>query len=335
MKDFAAFQQLINTPKHIAIVMHHRPDADALGASLGLAAFLKKHHHHVSVIAPTPYPAFLDWMPGSNEVVVASQGQQTQATALLQKADVICCTDFSALHRIHTLGDSVRDATATKVVIDHHQDPEHFADLYLWDTKAAATAEVIYRIIESLGQETLIDAALAECLYAGIMTDTGCFRHSNTTATSHLITAKLIQRGADVVKVGRLIYDNNSLSRLKFLGFAISQRLTVLEKYNTAYFALPKEDFKQFDLKTGDTEGLVNHALSIKGITLAALLREQPDAIRISLRSSGDIPVNTWAKEHFGGGGHKNAAGGTSSLGFKDTIAKFEAIVKKHQKILT
>ena len=336
MKDLVAFRQLLEAPKRVAIIMHDRPDADALGASLGLATFLKKHRHQVSVIAPTPYPTFLNWMPGSLEVLLASQQQHAQATtACLQAADVICCVDFSALHRVHALSSSVRNATATKVVIDHHQDPEDFADLYLWDNQAAATAEIVYQIIKHFGEAAHIEPAQAECLYAGILTDTGSFKHANTTATSHLITAELIRQGADVVKVGKLIYDNNSLNRLKFLGFAISERLVVLEAYNAAYFAISKEDFQKFDLKTGDTEGLVNHALSLKGIVLAALFKENPEAVRISLRSSGNVPVDQWAKKHFGGGGHKNAAGGISTSGLAATITKFETVVKEYQSTLT
>ncbi len=335
MQATPSFKQLINTPKHIVIITHDRPDADALGAGLGLATFLKKKQHQVSVITPSPYPSFLAWMPGNEAVIVASQGQRARSLELVKNADVIFCVDFSSLHRINELGELVKNASATKVVIDHHQNPESFADLYLWDVKAAATAEIVYQTIESLGDEALIDQNIAECLYAGIMTDTGLFKNPNTTATSHLITANLIRKGVDIAKIGRLIYENNSLIKLKFLGFAISHRLVVMKKYNTAYFALKKEDFKEFNLRTGDTEGLVSHALALKGIVLAALIKDKRDAVRISLRSSGVIPVDIWAKEHFEGGGHKNASGGISFLSLEETVAKFEAMVKANQPILT
>lgn len=335
MRDISSFKQLCDTPQRVAIIMHHRPDADALGSGLGLAAFLKKKHHQVDVIAPSPFPRFLAWMPGASEVIVANQGRHDEAVACLQQADTIYCLDFSSLSRINALGEALDSAKGTKVVIDHHQDPEQFADLYFWDTKASATAELIYQIIEAMGEVSLVDSNIAECLYAGIMTDTGSFRNPNTTINSHTATAKLIQHGADTTKVYRLIYENNSLERLRFFGFAITQRLFVLKEYNTAYFVIKEEDFEGFNLKTGDTEGLINYALAIEGIVLAAIIKDKKDIIRISLRSSGEIPVNEWAREHFSGGGHKNASGGSSSLSLEETVEKFKDIVKDNKHILT
>lgn len=334
MQDLSAFQQLCNTPQHVTVIVHHRPDADALGAGLALAAFLEKKQQRVTVIAPSPYPSFLAWMPGDRELIIANQGQHEQAVACIQKTDLICCVDFSSLSRINALGEAVAASKAKKVVIDHHANPESFADLYFWDTKAAAAAEIVYRIIEAMGEESLIDKTIAEHIYAGIMTDTGSFRNPNTTVDSHLITAKLIQRGADTTQVYRLIYENNSINRLEFLGFAISQRLVVLEEYNAAYFVITQEDFKQFDLKVGDTEGLINYALTTKDIVVAALIKDKKDIVRISLRSSGNVPVNEWAQKHFDGGGHKNASGGSSTLSLEDTVAKFKDILKNNKQLL-
>jgi phosphoesterase RecJ-like protein len=228
----------------------------------------------------------------------------------------------------------VSNATATKVVIDHHPTTEKFGDLVFRDISAAETAELLYEIIEALGVQNLVDRDIAECLYAGIMTDTGSFRHPNTTAKTHRVTASLMRHGADVTKVSRLIYENNTLSRLEFLGFALSHRFVVLKEYNTAYFFIKVEDYKKYHLQTGDTEGLVNHALSVKDIVFAAVIKEKKDAVRLSLRSSGEVPVNAWAKEYFEGGGHKNAAGGVSYLTLEETIAKFENLVKTKQKYL-
>ena len=202
------------------------------------------------------------------------------------------------------------------------------------DTKAAATAELLYEIIEALGVQSLVDQDIAACLYAGIMTDTGSFRNPNTTEKTHRIAAHLLQHGADAARVSSMMYESNTLSKLAFLGFALSHRLVVLDAHHTAYFYIKEEDYKKYHLQTGDTEGLVNYALSIKGVVLAAVIKEKKDAIRLSLRSSGEVPVNLWAKEHFSGGGHKNAAGGVAYLTLEEAIAKFVALVKDKHEIL-
>jgi phosphoesterase RecJ-like protein len=220
------------------------------------------------------------------------------------------------------------------VLIDHHLDPEKFADFELWSTKAAATAELIYELITDLGDRKYIDQEIAECLYAGIMTDTGQFKHPNTTKNVHLVTADLIELGADIAKVGRYIYDNNSLDRLKFTGYALNNKLKVIKDLRTAYFWISSEDLKKYKSKTGDTEGLVNYALSLKGVVFAAVIIERPETIRISLRSKGDFSVNDFAKDHFSGGGHPNAAGGKSDLSLEETVAKFEKIIKAYKQQL-
>ena len=334
MENISAFKKLLSTPQNIVITVHQRPDGDALGTGLGLSALLKKLGHQVHVIAPTAYPAFLNWMPGEPEVIVCAEGQQERSFELLNKADIIFCVDFPTLNRLNEMEPVVRSATATKVVIDHHPTPEPFGDLIFRDTKAASTTELLYEIIEALGYQDLVDQDIAECLYTGLMTDTGSFKHASTTAKSHLVAANLIRHGADVPKVSRLIYDNNPLNKLEFLGFALNRRLVVLKEHNTAYFVIHREDYKKFQLQTGDTEGLVNYALSVKGIVFAAVIKEKKDAVRLSLRSSGNIPVNLWAQEYFDGGGHTNAAGGTSYLSLEETVAKFEDLVKAKENIL-
>lgn len=334
MQDFQAFKELLNSPRNIVVVTHHKPDADALGSSLGLAGFLKKKQHNVSVITPTDYPQFLTWMTGNDQVLIFNEGKQKQSQELVEQADVIFCLDFSSLHRINELGELVRASNAVKVLIDHHLDPEDFADYTFWSTAAAATAELIFDLIVDLDEKHLIDAPIAEALYAGIMTDTGSFKHSNTTQKVHLITAELMKLGADTHKVARLIYDNNSLERLQFTGFALSQRLVVLQEYSTAYLAISAQDLKRFNSQTGDTEGLVNYALSIKGIILAAVIIDRGEIIKISFRSIGDFPVNELAQDHFEGGGHRNAAGGKSHLTLNETVEKFVKLLPQYQSKL-
>lgn len=326
--------EILRSPKRIVIIMHTQPDADALGASLGLAAFLQQQQHQVNVIAPTAYPDCLSWLPGLAQVIVASPGQQALSCQLITQAEIIFCVDFAHLCRINELAAVVSNATATKVVIDHHLDPEDFADLVLSNHRATATSELVYQLMQRLDTSARIDADIAECLYAGIVTDTGSFRYPNTTAQVHRIVANLIESGVDVAKINRLIYDNNSLNRLRFISFAISHRLVVLLAHHTAYFAIQASDFKQFHLAVGATEGLVNYALSLKGIVLAASISEKRSSVSISLRSVGNFAVNEFAKMHFAGGGHQNAAGGTSQLSLQATMTKFEGLVKSNQNAL-
>ena len=334
MQNIEAFHSLLAIPRRIVITMHQNPDADALGSALGLSSYLAKKNHTVQVISPTDYPQFLHWMSGHQQTLIYNDGNQEESARLIREADIIFCLDFSCLNRIDDMGELVRQSGAVKVLIDHHRGKEDFADFELWDTTAAATCELLYQLIVDMGERNLIDEAIADNLYAGIMTDTGSFRHPNTTQHVHQVVADLIELGADVSKVSKLIYDNNSLDRLRFIGFALSERLVVLQEYNTAYFAITAEDLKKFKSRTGDTEGLVNYALSIQGITMAAIIIDRNDAIKLSFRSIGDFEVNHLAADHFDGGGHKNAAGGISHLSMSETVNKFLRLLPLYKEQL-
>jgi bifunctional oligoribonuclease and PAP phosphatase NrnA len=336
MKEaLALFAKEISSPKKIFITTHVKPDADALGSSLGLANYLIKKGHDVSVVTPSDYPSFLNWMEGNESVLDFSHPDQVdQVKKKLEEAEVIFCLDFSVLNRVNELGELIRASDAFVVNIDHHQDPEDFADFRIWSTKAAATCELVYEMIVDLGDKDLIDKGIAECLYAGIMTDTGGFRHPNTTKNVHLVVAELLELGADTSQIANWIYDSNSVNRLKFIGFAISRRLVVREDLHLAYFAISKKDLKKYQSQTGDTEGLVNYALSLEGIKVAALFSEREDGIKISFRSCTDVAVNKFAAAYFNGGGHKNAAGGKSELGLKETVQLFESLIEEHQEEL-
>lgn len=333
MEALASFKKELSSPKKIFITTHVKPDADALGSSLGLANYLLKKGHEVTVVTPSDYPSFLAWMKG-NEMVLDFENPAHHALAIqrLNEAEMIFCLDFSVLSRVNELGEMIRQSSAFVVNIDHHQDPEDFADFRYWSTQAAATCELIYElIVNELGDKDAIDKDIAECLYAGIMTDTGGFRHPNTTKNVHLVVAELLDKGADSSQIANWIYDSNSVNRLKFIGFAITRRLVVLEDLHTAYFVIGKKDLKKYQSQTGDTEGLVNYALSLDGIKLAALFSEREDGIKISFRSSSEVSVNKFAAAYFNGGGHKNAAGGKSALGLKETVDRFESLVEKCQ----
>ncbi len=335
MRNLNYFKELIDSPRKSVIVTHTKPDADALGSSLGLAGVLKKKKHEVTVISPSDYPEFLEWMKGNDEVInYEAKGGAKKTEKAIQEADLIFCLDFNSLHRVNSIGEKIEKASAKKILIDHHTEPQQFADFEYWSTEAAATAELVYDLMVKIGEKNLIDADIAECLYAGIMTDTGQFKHPNTTKNVHVITAELIEIGADVAKVGKLIYDNNSIDRLKFTGFALSKRLTVLPEYNTAYFAISKRDLQKFNCKTGYTEGLVNYALSLKGVVFACLITEREDGVKLSLRSKGDFPTNQFAKENFNGGGHKNASGGSSDSKLDETVENFVNLLPKYKHLL-
>lgn len=335
MEALATFQKKLSSPKKIFITTHVKPDADALGSSLGLGNYLLKKGHEVTVVTPSDYPSFLYWMQGNDRVLDFSKEEDKEiATKQISEAELIFCLDFSVLNRVNELGELIRKSKAYIVNIDHHQDPEDFADFRFWSTKAAATCELVYELIVKLGDRDLIDSGIASCLYAGIMTDTGGFRHPNTTKNVHLVVAELIDLGADPSQISNLIYDSNSVNRLKFIGFAITRRLVVREDIHTAYFAITKKDLKKYQSQTGDTEGLVNYALSLDGVKLAALFSEREDGIKISFRSSPEVAVNKFAASYFEGGGHKNAAGGKSMLSLKETVELFERLVEKCQEQL-
>ena len=251
-----------------------------------------------------------------------------------EKADLIICVDFCNLKRIDELGRIVEKSSAVKSVIDHHLEQDNFADFSFWNKEAAATAEIIFDIIEAFGDKELIDQGIAEALYAGIMTDTGSFRHSNTNQRVHTVTAELISLGADVSKVSKLVYNNNSVDRLRFVGFALSERLKVIPERSLAYFAISLEDLSKFNSKTGDTEGLVNYGLSIKDIKVSAVIIERSDIIKFSFRSVGDFSVNDLARKYFQGGGHKNASGGKMEGSLQDAIKKFEDVIENYKEVL-
>ena len=330
------FNDLLASPKKIIITTHQNPDADALGSSLGMAGYLTKKGHEVTVITPTEYPDFLHWMTGNDKVLDFENYHQTaKAKAKIAEAEVIFCLDFSALNRLKNLESLVRKSLAKKVLIDHHQMPEKFADFVFWNDHAAAACELIFQLIETLGDKNLIDIPIAECFYSGLMTDTGSFRFDSTTKEVHRIAGELIETGINVAKIHRQIFDSNSFERLQFLGYVLGQKLVHLPEFNTAYFTISEEELKRFNSKTGDTEGMVNYALSIKGVVFAAIFTDRGDMIRISFRSVDEFSVSDFSRNHFSGGGHKYAAGGRSFDSLEKTVQKFLNLLPNYKSQLT
>lgn len=318
----------------MVITTHHKPDADALGSSLGLAGYLKKKGHKVVVVTPSDYPDFLAWMPGNDEVLVYDKSKAQQVKDVVKKADIIFCLDFSSLARIYDMTEMVRCAAGKKVMIDHHLEPEEFAEFIQWDSSSASSAQLVYRLIIELGDKSIIDESIATCLYAGLMTDTGGFRHNNTRHEEFLIASALVEMGASPFRISKAIYDTNTLQRLRLMGFVLKDKLMVLDEFKTAYITLTEEELKSFGSQTGDTEGLVNYGLSIQGIKMAVLMYKRKDDVKLSFRSLGNFSVNDLARAHFDGGGHRNAAGGQSTLSLEQTLQKFLNVLPNYKEQL-
>jgi len=325
MLDTATLINLLAQPQKIVITTHHKPDGDAMGSSLGLYNYLIQLGHHARVITPTDYPEFLEWMPGNGDVIIYTE-QKEKADALIADAEIIFCLDFNALGRINEMGIKVGESSAYKVMIDHHLEPEDFDDYRYWNINACATAQLVYTfIVEVLNNKQLVNQDVATCLYTGIMTDSASFRLPNTTSSVHRIAADLIDAGA---------VNCSSESRLRFLGHCLVNRLEVLNEYNTAIITVNKDDLQKYNVITGDTEGIVNYALSISNVHLAALIVERSDKVKLSLRSKGEFPANEICKKYFSGGGHRNAAGGYSTGSLEEVVNQFKLILPKYKNLL-
>ena len=320
-------KKLILTPKKVVITTHRGPDGDAIGSSLGLSHFLSKLGHDVCVITPNEYASFLHWTPGNDEVIIYENNQK-KADDITNQADIIFLLDFSQISRIDNFGETVQISNAKKVMIDHHHGADNsIAELIYVDTSASSTAQLVYELIEAMGMENMIDKKIAECLYLGIMTDTGSFKYPSTTNKTHEVTAKLINTGIDNAKIHDLIYDNSSENRIKLLGYCLNKKLRLYLDKKSAIISLDAKELKEFGFKNGDTEGFVNYALAIKGIKFAAFVAEKEGIVKLSLRSKGNLKVNEIAKQYFNGGGHINAAGGVSQVSVNETIKKIEEII--------
>lgn len=303
-------KQMLLTTQKIVVTSHSNPDGDAIGSSLALAIFLQDAGHEVSVVVPNNFPAFLNWLPGADNIIVFDQNAK-MARAVLDQASLLFSLDYNELSRTGNLAEDLKQFRGTRVMIDHHRDPEIAAfDLLRSDTSVSSTAELLYQVMVQLNECQVFSKDISTCLFVGIMTDTGSFSHSINRAEPFEITASLIRSGMDAVAVHQLVYDTFSESRLRLLGHAISNRMTVLEEYATAVIMLSKADLVNFNFQIGDTEGVVNYPLSMKKITMAILVTEKKDVIRLSFRSKGDFSVHELARKYFNGGGHKNAAGG-------------------------
>lgn len=322
-------KEAISRVKSIVITTHKSPDGDAIGSSLALWHYLKSIGKSAVVVVPDAFPEFLNWMEGTESILNYEQ-DALLVEEKVQQADLIFSLDYNALNRIGALGDIIAKKECLKVVVDHHQDPQDFADYYFVDTDCCSTAQLIYELIDSFEDSEKINSAIGECIYCGIMTDTGSFRFPSTTAKTHRIIANLIDIGVNGSKVHQNVYDNNTEDRLRLLGFSLTEKLKVFKEECAAFISLSKEELLKFNFKKGDTEGLVNYCLSIKGIKMAVLITEKDEAINFSFRSKDGFYVNKIANQYFNGGGHFYAAGGRLSISLNEAETKVEEIIKQY-----
>ncbi|WP_089377450.1 DHH family phosphoesterase [Lutibacter flavus] len=335
VSEIKEIKELLSTPKKIVIVPHRNPDGDAIGASLAMYHYLIKKGHFTTVVAPNDYPNFLKWLPDSKEVLKFDM-QNRQSKKAIDEATIIFLLDFNALHRVGSdMENTLKDFDGTFIMIDHHQQPDAIADYLFSDTSICSTCQMVYHFLEKLDDVDTIDAEIATSLYTGIMTDTGSFRFASTTSVTHKIIGDLIDRGAKNSLIHNHVYDTNSYSRLQLLGRALSN-LVVIDKLKTAYITLSQDELNQFNYQKGDTEGVVNYALSLEGVIFAAIFIEDIDQkiVKISFRSKGSFSVNKFARNHFDGGGHDNAAGGKSEISLKATVSKFLSIIPDYKNDL-
>ncbi|MBP7101768.1 MAG: bifunctional oligoribonuclease/PAP phosphatase NrnA [Bacteroidales bacterium] len=329
-KDVAFIKKSLAKVKRIVILIHYNPDGDAIGSALALYMFLQQQGHVVDVISPNPFPQFLQWMPQSNKIMPASENIDV-CISKISTAELIFCLDFNAPNRIGILQDALKAAKASKIIIDHHIDPTKDFDIYYSVSEGiSSTSELMYNfLIHKLGNKKSITKAMAECLYVGIITDTGSLSYSCNNPSTYKIIGHLIAMGVDGEDIHRKVYDTYSEDRMRLLGYCLSTRLHIIDEYTTSYIFLTKEDLKTFSYQHGDTEGFVNYGLSIENIDFTAIFVEREDRIRISFRSMNDFNVNEYAKKYFKGGGHKNAAGADSFLSMEDTLTYFEKTLKE------
>ena len=330
MKPIQEIIPLLSEPRKVVITMHQKPDPDAMGSSLGLFHFLKQFGHSITVISPTNWAKFLDWMDGCNEVIDYELNRD-KCNAALDDAQWVFCLDFNSLPRTKNMAGKLKALTCTRILIDHHQHPEiESFDYGISDTAKSSTCEMIYDFILSSGDEAMINNSIAECLYSGVMADTGSFRFPSASAEVHKMVSALKQKGLQHTRVHENIYDNFHENRLRFIGHVLLHRMEVYYEYNTALIAISKKDLLKYQVKTGDSEGFVNYPLSIQGIKLAALVIDRDEERKWSFRSKGDFNVNAFARQYFEGGGHFNASGGRSSDSLEKTVQHFLQAMKEN-----
>jgi phosphoesterase RecJ-like protein len=325
-KAVARLEEMVGAAHRIVITCHFVPDGDAIGSSLGLARVLRATGRHVTVIPPDETPKTLSFLPGFEKLMPYSRYGEV-AVNRFRNADLVICLDFNASKRVDQLEHVLLDCKAPKVMIDHHESPENFVDLMISHPESSSTSILVYDVLRAMGLDCYIDAEAADCLLTGMMTDTGNFTYNANNPAIYLAVADLVAHGADRVRLCKLIFDTFSESCLRLNGYALSQKMRVFKEHKAAYIALTRDELNSYHYSKGDTEGLVNKPLAIPGVVYSAYFREEKDYVKVSMRSVGAFRVDLLCEEHFGGGGHKNAAGGEFRGTMEQCIATFEALM--------
>jgi bifunctional oligoribonuclease and PAP phosphatase NrnA len=335
MQSLQHFYPELTTPRRVVITTHQKPDPDAMGSSLGLYHFLVQLGHQVQVISPTNWAAFLNWMPESR-LVLDYEKNTAACNELIEQVDWIFCLDFNTLSRTKRMAAALEQSPATRILIDHHQQPQ--AEVFAYgvsDTAKSSTCEMVYDFIKGSGRMDLLNLSIMQCLYAGVMGDTGSFRFPSASATVHEMVAEFKHRGLQHTPIHENIYDNFLESRFRFIGHVLLHRMEVDYELNAALIWVSKNDLLKYEIKTGDTEGLVNYPLGIQGIKVAALVIDRDEKRKWSFRSKGSFDCNTFARTHFNGGGHYNAAGGETDDSLETTLQLFKNVIQDYKNELS
>ncbi len=314
----------------ITLISHQSPDGDAIGSVLALYHFLKNEYNKdIRALVPDDFPDFLAWIPSSKDITICFKNLN-KAKNIIATSDLIFCLDFNHTSRIECVKDEVLKSNAVKVLIDHHPNPEKFADYTLSETKVSSTSELLYRVIVKLNGR--ITHEIASCLFTGIMTDTGGFSHNSSNPGTFEIVSDLLETGINKNQIFDNIYNNFTADRMRLMGYCLHEKMKFFPEYKTAYISISQKELKGFNFQTGDTEGFVNLPLAIKGVVFSALFIEKDNLVKTSFRSKGNFAVNNFSKKHFNGGGHTNAAGGESYNTMKETLEKFESLLPDYRK---
>ncbi len=331
-KHVDTLKSILLEPKKIIITSHRNPDGDAIGSSLGLYLALRELGHEIMMTLPSEQPSVFEWMASGSEIKIYDN-EAEEIEAFAKKCDLAFCLDFNNLDRIDKLGDVLKRNKIPMVMIDHHIAPKDFAEYIFSVDTASSTCELVYEFLVMMDWENYISKDVATSIYTGLVTDTGSFKFS-TSPRVFRIVADLIERGVDDNKVQNLIFNSLPTKSIKLLGHCLANRMELLPEYRTGIIYLTKQDYEDFDIQRGDTEGIVNYLLKMKDIVFAAFIAEQPKIVKLSLRSKGDFSVENIAKSYFRGGGHKNASGGASFQPLSSTLKKFKEILPVYKEEL-
>ena len=322
--------KLFSEKRNIILIPHSSPDADALGSCLALYHFFKSKNG-VNIISPNEYTEILNFLPGSENVLNYERDKE-KCENIIDKGDVIFTLDFNSLGRARNLSSLISKSSATTIMIDHHENPDNYADITISNSKMSSTCEMVYDFICSI-DKSIIDNKIATCIYTGIVADTGSFRFPSTTSKTLKVGSELINHGVNVTEIFEKLHNNFQFNRLKLLGSTINN-FKRIEGLPVVYTSITDNDQKVNNFKKGDSEGFVNFGLSVADILCSVLFIEKKDEglIKISFRSKGDFKVNIFASKYFNGGGHEHASGGISRLSLKETEKKFIKDIKKYIK---